>query len=207
MYRLRTHLPWFSASAGELSTLAMLSYPVVKRHAATIWEATKHGGGITCAYERLVLGSVGVDKAVSRQKAADTKVEWDNYTLIGVVACALALERTKAHLESMFVESVGLASLDSASANDKEDDLRGITVDAARSLGGRMAELGGVFGKVWRRGGSRTPGGSGSDGVKHDVVLGFDWFCAIASNPDVLSSGFQSSRKDAPCVITQLSSI
>ena len=71
MYRLRTHLPWFSASAGELSTLAMLSYPVVKRHAATIWEATKHGGGITCAYERLVLGSI----VVLRLKAAGIKTK------------------------------------------------------------------------------------------------------------------------------------
>ncbi|KAK0232329.1 hypothetical protein EDD85DRAFT_956168 [Armillaria nabsnona] len=48
----------------DLSTLAM---PVDRT-----WEAAKHDEGITCAYERLVLGSVG---AVSRLKAADPKAE------------------------------------------------------------------------------------------------------------------------------------
>ncbi|KAK0204097.1 hypothetical protein DFS33DRAFT_859757 [Desarmillaria ectypa] len=158
MYRLRTHLPWFSASAGDLSTLAMLSCPVAKRHAARIWEAAKRNGGIACAYERLALGSVDVNEAVSRLKAAGTKAEWDRYTPIGVVARTLVLERMKAHLEAMFVESVVPASIETASESDKEDDLRRVTVDAARSLGGKMAELGGVFEKVWLGGGAGLEG-------------------------------------------------
>ncbi len=84
----------------------MLSYPVAKRHVATICEATKRGGSVTRAYERLVLGSVGVYEAVSRLKAARTRAEWDRYTLIGIAACTLVLERIKAHLENIFVESV-----------------------------------------------------------------------------------------------------
>ncbi|KAG7446878.1 uncharacterized protein BT62DRAFT_967677 [Guyanagaster necrorhizus] len=158
MYRLRSRLPWFSASAGDLSTLAMLSCPVAKRHAASIWEAAKRDGGIACAYERLVLGSVDVDEAVSRLKAAGTKAEWDRYTPIGVVACTLVLERTKAHLEGIFVESVVPAGVENASESDKEEELRRITVDAARSLGGKMAELGDVFEKVWLGGGGGLEG-------------------------------------------------
>ncbi|KAK0215804.1 hypothetical protein IW262DRAFT_1465509 [Armillaria fumosa] len=42
------YLPWLSATAGDLSTLAKLSYPVTKR-ATTIWEATKPNVGMTCA--------------------------------------------------------------------------------------------------------------------------------------------------------------
>ena len=140
----------------------MVSYPVAKGHAARIWEAAKRDEGITCPYERLVLDTVGVDEAMSRLKAAGIKAEWDRYTPIGVIACTLVLERTKAHLESMFVESVVPAGLESASesdkVDDKEDDLRRITVDAARSLGGNMAELGDVFEKVWL-------GGGGLEGV------------------------------------------
>ncbi len=140
----------------------MLSYPVAKRHAARIWEAAKRDGGITCPYERLVLDTVGVDEAMSRLKAAGIKAEWDRYTPIGVIACTLVLERTKAHLESMFVESVVPAGLESASESDKEDDkeddLRRITVDAARSLGGKMTELGDVFEKVWLGGGGGLEG-------------------------------------------------
>ncbi|PBK98782.1 hypothetical protein ARMGADRAFT_1162057 [Armillaria gallica] len=162
MYRLRAHLPWFSASAGDLSTLAMVSYPVAKRHAARIWEAAKRDGGITCPYERLVLDTIGVDEAMSRLKAAGIKAEWDRYTPIGVIACTLVLERTKAHLESMFVESVVPAGLEPASESDKEedkeDDLRRITVDAARSLGGKLTELGDVFEKVWLGGGGGLEG-------------------------------------------------
>ncbi len=78
-----------------------------------IWEAAKHDGGITCAYERLVLGSVGT---VSRLKAADPKAEWDRCAPIGVVECTLVMECTKAHLESMFVVP---ASLESASEGGK----------------------------------------------------------------------------------------
>ncbi|PBK98815.1 hypothetical protein ARMGADRAFT_1075621 [Armillaria gallica] len=153
MYRLRTHLPWFSASAGELSTLAMLSHPVAKRHAATIWEATKHGGGITRAYERFVLGSV-VDEAVSKLKAARTRAEWDRYTPIGISACTPVLERIKAHLENIFVESVVPARHESASESDKADDLRRNAVDAARPYG-RVED---VFEKVWLGGGGGLEG-------------------------------------------------
>ncbi|PBK67749.1 hypothetical protein ARMSODRAFT_299957 [Armillaria solidipes] len=152
MHRLRS-LPRFITSAGDLGTMAMLSCPVAKRHATRIWEAAKRDGGITCPYERLVLDSVGVDEAVSRLKVAGIKAEWDRCTLIGVVACTLVLEDTKAHLESISIESVVPVSLESASESDKEDDLRRITVDGARSLGGKMAELGDVFENVWLSGG------------------------------------------------------
>ncbi len=100
-----SHHPWFSASTDDLSTLAV---PVDR-----IREAAKHDRGITCAYERLVLGSVG---ALSRLKTADPKAEWDRCTLIGVVVCTLGMECTKAHLESMFVVP---ASLESASKGGK----------------------------------------------------------------------------------------
>ncbi|KAK0232342.1 hypothetical protein EDD85DRAFT_956191 [Armillaria nabsnona] len=82
-----------------------------------IWEAAKHDRGITCAYERLVLGSVGV---VSRLKAADPKAEWDRCAPIGVVMCTLVMECTKAHLESMFVVA---ASLESAGEGGKMEEL------------------------------------------------------------------------------------
>ncbi|PBK70851.1 hypothetical protein ARMSODRAFT_1003371 [Armillaria solidipes] len=78
-----------------------LEHSVVPCHAARIWEVAKHDGGIACAYERLILSSVGVE---SRLKAAGIKAKWDRYTPIGIVACTLVLELT---------ESVVPASLES----------------------------------------------------------------------------------------------
>ncbi|SJL12922.1 uncharacterized protein ARMOST_16355 [Armillaria ostoyae] len=46
-------------------------YAVTKRHADRIWEAAKRDGCITCAYERLVLGSI----VVLRLKAAGIKTK------------------------------------------------------------------------------------------------------------------------------------
>lgn len=152
IYHLRAHLPWFSASAGDLTTLAMLLCPIAKGRASSIWDAARNNGltqGRACAYERLVLQSVSVDEAAAIVKVAPKE---PRYTPIGVVACSLVLQRLKKHLAAMFVGSVIPLQLDSDGAHTREEEARGVTVDSARSLGGKFAELGEAFETVWNGG-------------------------------------------------------
>ncbi|KAF9045721.1 hypothetical protein BDZ89DRAFT_1058681 [Hymenopellis radicata] len=169
IYHLRAHLPWFSASAGDLTTLAMLLCPLAKGRAASIWEAARNNGltqGRACAYERLVLASVGVEEAAAIVKANRVHRE-PRHTPIGVVASSLLLQRLKKHSALMFVGSVVPLQLDAN--NDKEEEARRVTVDSARSLGGRMAQLGDAFEQVWNGGHVDIDNSAFSDGLESDI--------------------------------------
>ncbi|PBK98824.1 hypothetical protein ARMGADRAFT_589996 [Armillaria gallica] len=155
MYQLSTHLPWFSATAGELSTLAMLSYPVAKRHVATICEATKRGGSVTRAYERLVLGSVGVYEAVSRLKAARTRAEWDRYIRLVLLHVPLSWNALKRIWKAYSWSLSSLLDMNLPVTVTK----RMTSVGTPLTLLVPMAELGDVrFEKVWLGGGGGLEG-------------------------------------------------
>ncbi|KIY73822.1 hypothetical protein CYLTODRAFT_439501 [Cylindrobasidium torrendii FP15055 ss-10] len=153
IYNLRSHLPWFSASAGDLTTLAMLLSPIAPGRASSIWEAAKHTGLTqtrACAYERLVLSSVDVQEAAAIVTIAD---KHPRYTPIGVVSAHLILRRLRKHAVAMFVGSIVPRHL--GVDTDKEEEARRVTVDSARSLGGDIARLGDTFEEVWNGGDPR----------------------------------------------------
>ncbi|KAJ3933889.1 MAG: hypothetical protein NXY57DRAFT_996735 [Lentinula lateritia] len=175
---MRSHLSWFTASAADLSTLALALWPLghfVHRHARSIWDAARarkgfsgvREGGVGVQvrpHERLVLESLTLDNAVIRLKEINTSqrrdAEWNRYAPIGVLACGLAKERIKHHLELTFIKTV-LPNEDccelqdisavaiSDSAEDKEENERRKTIEAAMSLGGKMAELGDTLQRMW----------------------------------------------------------
>lgn len=150
IYHLRSHLPWFSASAGDLSTFAMLLAPLAPGRAAGIWDAAARDGmkqGRGCAYERLVLASVNVQEAVTIVNVADKN---PRYTPLGVVGSHLALQRLRRHLIAMFVDLIIPPHL--GSDTEQEEEARRTTVDSARSLGGELAKLGDLFEDVWNGG-------------------------------------------------------
>ncbi|KAK7439376.1 hypothetical protein VKT23_017599 [Stygiomarasmius scandens] len=181
-WHMRSHLSWFTASAADLSTLALVAWPLgrfARRHARDVWDAARarkspislseRDGGVNVqvrAHERLVLESMGVDEAVERLKELRSKTngkskcreELIRYSPIGVLAWMLVRTRVKKHLEVMFVKAVlprePLDEMEDESAtpgvydDEREDEERRKTIEAARSLGGKMAELGDVLQKV-----------------------------------------------------------
>ncbi|KAJ3756889.1 hypothetical protein EV360DRAFT_47138 [Lentinula raphanica] len=178
---MRSHLSWFTASASDLSTLALALWPLghfARRHARSIWSAARarkgfsgvREGGVGVQvrpHERLVLQSLTLDEAILRLKSsttADTRdSDWNRYSPIGVLACTLVKERVKQHLKHMFIKTVfpdetcleledvaARAILDDS--EDKEDEERMKTVESARSLGGKIAELGDTLQKMWTMG-------------------------------------------------------
>ncbi|KAJ3893579.1 hypothetical protein GG344DRAFT_42946 [Lentinula edodes] len=162
----------------DLSTLALALWPLghfVHRHARSIWDAARarkgfsgvREGGVGVQvrpHERLVLESLTLDNAVIRLKEITASqrrdAEWNRYAPIGVLACGLVKERIKHHLELTFIKTV-LPNEDcceleeisavaiSDSAEDKEENERRKTIEAAMSLGGKMAELGDTLQRMW----------------------------------------------------------
>ncbi|KAF5352211.1 hypothetical protein D9758_009218 [Tetrapyrgos nigripes] len=185
-WHMRSHLSWFTASAADLSTLALVAWPLgqfARRHSRAVWDAARarktlnhnlpsrnsvsgdRDGGVNVqarAHERLALESMNVDEAIEaiEKLKEDHKIrneELNKYSPIGVLAWMLVRTRVKRHLQVMFVKAVlPRESLvddeddtkSSACADEKEDDERRRTIEAARSLGGKMAELGDVLQKV-----------------------------------------------------------
>ncbi|KAJ3970895.1 hypothetical protein EV361DRAFT_826277 [Lentinula raphanica] len=178
---MRSHLSWFTASASDLSTLALALWPLghfARRHARSIWSAARarkgfsgvREGGVGVQvrpHERLVLQSLTLDEAILRLKSSTTAdnrdSDWNRYSPIGVLACTLVKERVKQHLKPMFIKTVfpdeTCLELEDASARaildgseDQEDEERMKTVESARSLGGKIAELGDTLQKMWTMG-------------------------------------------------------
>ncbi|KAJ4468828.1 hypothetical protein J3R30DRAFT_3554706 [Lentinula aciculospora] len=178
---MRSHLSWFTASAADLSTLALALWPLghfVHRRARSIWDAARarkgfsgvREGGVGVQvrpHERLVLESTTLDDAVARLKSPVARqsqdVDWNRYSPIAVLACMIVKERVKHHLELMFIRTVlpnedcyeledVSAAVISDSVEDKQEEERRKTVEAARSLGGKMAELGDSLQRMWTMG-------------------------------------------------------
>lgn len=180
-WHMRSHLSWFTASAADLSTLALALWPLGRfahRHARSVWEAARarkgfsgvREGGVGVQvrpHERLVLESITLDEAITRLKSPAAlqvkEAEWNRYSPIGVLACMLVKERVKHHLEIMFLKTVlpgeqcyeledgAVATIHTAS-EDSEEEERRKTIEAARSLGGKMAELGDTLQRMWTMG-------------------------------------------------------
>ena len=113
---MRLHLSWFTATAADLSTLALILYPIGRTMARRTWRAalksqtdmpdraagrrrmSVSGNAIDVqvrAHERLVLETLDVDTAY--EKIACAGAGHSRLAPIGVLASILAKERVKAH--------------------------------------------------------------------------------------------------------------
>uniref|UniRef100_A0A0W0F121 BHLH domain-containing protein n=1 Tax=Moniliophthora roreri TaxID=221103 RepID=A0A0W0F121_MONRR len=180
-WHMRAHLPWFTSSAADLSTLALVLYPLARfarRPAKAIWDAARarkgysglQEGGVGVLirpHERLVLETMNIDEAVKFLEENPAPSERARYSPIGVLAGTLVKRRIKSYLQKSFVKTV----LSSEAACDLEDDsvpvvdvaksvteeeeeerqVR-VTIDAARSLGGRFSEMGEMLENIWTMG-------------------------------------------------------
>ena len=151
------------ASVSDLTTLALVVASttgalggLAKIKAGFIWDAAKNANAKIS--EQLVFETLDMDEAaVCLSKATTTSVGTD-YTPVEVLGVVVVKARMKKHLATLFA---GAVDDDVAvSVNEEEEEVqRTRTVEAARELGGQVAELGRTFERVWR------PSASGVGGV------------------------------------------
>ncbi|KAJ7598666.1 hypothetical protein C8J56DRAFT_1020398 [Mycena floridula] len=148
---MRVHLSWFTSSAADLSTLALVVYPfgpIGQSRAHLIWEEAKHraaSGDHVRAHEKLVLETMTVDEAIGHINA-HVGQEKTKLSPINVVATELVGDRVKKSLEMLFIKNV--MSDESRDAAGDDLDPRS-TIDAARSLSGKLSEIGEVLESLW----------------------------------------------------------
>ena len=110
--------------------------------------------------EKLVFETLSVDEALDRLALASTSDTWTKerenedgrmYTPLQVLGCLIVIERVKKHMGRLFVQVVANAT-EGAIVNDedREEEARRMTVDAARELGGSVEQLGKAFERVWK---------------------------------------------------------
>jgi len=108
--------------------------------------------------EKLVFVTLSVDEALDRLAASGTlmkdREDEDGRisTPLEALGCLIVKERVKKHVGKLFVQVVAHAG-ERAMMNDeeeREEQARRMTVDAARELGGYVEKLGKDFERVWK---------------------------------------------------------
>ncbi|GBE89091.1 hypothetical protein BKA93DRAFT_735272 [Sparassis latifolia] len=171
------HISTFSASATDLSTLALIMRPVSHSKAAALWESARERE-IVRADERLALESMSVDDAaewlekwrlwhVSERKGRCAACE--KRTPLGILAAILIRERLRKHAAALFVRTVVREGRCPAEERDcdgdgeyeyvydaekdaSEEQERRETISAGKSIGGRTAELAMSLERIWNTG-------------------------------------------------------
>lgn len=148
---------------GDLATQALVIQPldrVTEGPAKAIWNQAKRLADETQAraHEKLVLNMLSVDEASQYLHRKDMIPEEQRtmYSPMGVIACGLVAERVKRSLQLLFIRQVSVeekkADSEEPTPADEAEVERKLTVDAARSLDGQMAELGDLLEKIWTTG-------------------------------------------------------
>lgn len=180
------HISAFSASAVDLTTLALIIRPVAGSRASYLWEQARKRE-ILRPYERLVLESMSVCEAAAlMQRWCRTDFRWEHHSPLAILAETLVRRKIKKHARLLFVQSVDrtLHQDDSSSDTDESTDgkyllaarteaesgVEGLQViQAGKSLGGSTADLAIALEKVWNLGTCELPEASCSDVDYEDV--------------------------------------
>ncbi|KAI0305157.1 hypothetical protein B0F90DRAFT_1701784 [Multifurca ochricompacta] len=145
-----SHTPTFATSPSDLSTLALLVFPVWRARAVALWTRAIHAR-VVRPFERAVIGAMTVEEA----STSLTKTYNVRLTPLGSLAMG-NVRKGVSHLAGRaFVRAVlGADSLSPDSEvydgekDSCEDEERRAVVDAGRSMGGRSAELVGLLERV-----------------------------------------------------------
>jgi len=179
------HISTFSASAVDLTTLALIIRPVAGSRASYLWEQARRKE-ILRPHEKLVLGSMDVCEApASMQKWRRTDFRWEHHTPLAVLAETLVRRNIKKHAQLLFVQSVDKTLHDDNSSDiDESTDGRYLLtagteaeseverlqiIQAGKSLGGSTADLAIALEKVWDLGTCELPEASRFDTDYQDV--------------------------------------
>jgi hypothetical protein len=145
-----SHTPAFATSPSDLSTLALLVFPVWRARAEALWTRGIHAR-VVRPFERAVIGAMTVEEAsISLAKMSDVRL-----TPLGSLAVHNVREAVAHIAGRTFVRAV-LGT--DAQSNDgevydtekgaREEEERRAVVDAGQSMGGRSAELVGLLERI-----------------------------------------------------------
>jgi hypothetical protein len=180
------HISTFSASAVDLTTLALIIRPVAGSRASYLWEQARRKE-IFRPHEMLVLESMDVCEAAAlMQKWRRTDFKWEHHSPLSILAETLIRQKIKKHARLLFVQSVDktLYQDDDSSDTDESTDGRYLLsagteaefeverlqiIQAGKSLGGPTADLALALEKVWDLGTCELPEASRSDVEYEDV--------------------------------------
>ncbi|KAI0292920.1 hypothetical protein BC826DRAFT_1017542 [Russula brevipes] len=145
-----SHTPAFATSPGDLSTLALLVFPIWRARAAALWTRAIHAR-VVRPFERAVIGAMTVEEASSSLAQAS------NVCLSPLSSLAVRnVRKAVTHLTGRtFVRAVlgadarsGDNEVYDTEKDAREEEERRAVVDVGRSMGGSSAELVGLLERV-----------------------------------------------------------
>ncbi|KAF8491897.1 hypothetical protein F5888DRAFT_1734218 [Russula emetica] len=192
-----SHTPAFATSPGDLSTLALLVFPIWRARAAALWTRAMHAR-VVRPFERAVLSTMTIDEAsISLAKASNIRLS----PLGSLAVCKV--HKAVVHLAGRTLvravlgadTQLGESEVYDAEKDAREEEERRAVVDAGRSMGGSSAELVDLLERVCtgmfvRYEDTQRPDDSDIDEEGHDVrtLLG-----AIVLYRGLFPSGLPSS--------------
>jgi hypothetical protein len=138
-----SHTPAFATSPSDLSTLALLVFPVWRARATTLWARANHAR-VVRPFERAVIGAMTLEEAfTSLAKTRNVRLTPLNSLAVRNVRKAVAHVAARTFVDAVLGPDVQLADTEvyDTGKDAREEVERRAVVDAGRSLGGRSTEL------------------------------------------------------------------
>lgn len=138
-----SHTPTFATSPSDLSTLALLVFPVWRARATALWTRANHAQ-VVRPFERAVIGAMTVEEAsMSLAKTRNVRLTPLSSLAVRNVCKAVTHVAARTFVGAVLGPDVqsGDTEIYGAEKDAREEVERRAVVDAGRSLGGRSAEL------------------------------------------------------------------
>ncbi|KAH9057980.1 hypothetical protein EDB83DRAFT_2520846 [Lactarius deliciosus] len=133
-----SHTPAFATSPGDLSTLALLVFPVWRARATALWTRANHAR-LVRPFERAVIGAMTVEEAsASLAKTCNVRLSPLSSLAVRNVRKAVAHVAARTFVDAVLGPDVQSGDTEKDAREEVE---RRAVIDAGRSLGGRSAEL------------------------------------------------------------------
>ncbi|KAH8998089.1 hypothetical protein EDB92DRAFT_1326360 [Lactarius akahatsu] len=138
-----SHTPAFATSPGDLSTLALLVFPVWRARATVLWTRANHAR-LVRPFERAVIGAMTVEEAsASLAKTCNVRLSPLSSLAVRNVRKAVAHVAARTFVDAVLGPDVQSGDIEvcDTEKDAREEVERRAVIDAGRSLGGRNAEL------------------------------------------------------------------
>lgn len=142
-----SHTPAFATSPGDLSTLALLVFPIWRARAAALWTRAIHAR-VVRPFERAVIGAMTIEEAsTSLAKASDVRLSPLSSLAVRYVHKVVARLAGRAFVRAVLDADTQHSENEvyDTEKDAREEEERRAVVDAGRSMGGSSAELVGLL--------------------------------------------------------------
>ncbi|KAH9968233.1 hypothetical protein BC827DRAFT_1373375 [Russula dissimulans] len=142
-----SHTPAFSTSPSDLSTLALLIFPIWRARAATLWTRAIHAR-VVRPFERAVISSMTVEEGyVDLAKASDVRLSPLGSLAVRHVRRAVANLAGRTFVRAVLGTDAQLGDSEVYEKDAHEEERRAVA-DAGRSMGGPSMELVGLLERI-----------------------------------------------------------